>query len=143
MRLAILLATLLICLQGADTFYGIPKVLWTFWDSGFDSARLFTKMCINNMAHFSSMSGWQFHFLSNHNYTQFISEQSRNRLDMMYATSKHKIWKQNWADLMRLFLIYENGGMWVDTNSFFLGNFSWIENIAKQKLLENRLSAEP
>jgi hypothetical protein len=44
---------------------------------------------------------------------------------------------------MRLFLIYENGGMWVDTNTFFLGNFSWIENIAKEKWVINRASSEP
>lgn len=31
----------------------------------------------------------------------------------------------------------------MDANSFFFGNFSWIENIAKEKLLYNRLSAEP
>lgn len=72
--ISVILVTLLICLQAADAFYEIPKNLWAFWDSGYGSARPFTKMCINNMAHFSKLSGWNFRFLSNHNYTQFISE---------------------------------------------------------------------
>ncbi len=143
MRLIILLASLLVCLQGADTFYEIPKILWTFWDTGFDSARLFTRMCINNMAYYSNISGWQFRFLSNQNYTNYISEENRNRLDKMYTHSKHIIGRQNWADLMRLFLIHQNGGMWIDTNSFFLGNFSWIENITKEKWVENKLTPQP
>lgn len=100
-------------------------------------------MCINNMGYYSNMSGWEFRFLSNHNYTEYISKESLARLDKMYTQSKHKLERQNWADLMRLFLIYENGGMWVDTNSFFLGNFTWIENIAKEKWLHNRLTPQP
>lgn len=84
MRLFILLSSLLILHSCTDTFYDIPKILWTFWDTGFDSARLFTRMCINNMAHYSTNSGWQFRFLSNHNYTQYISAESLQRLNRMY-----------------------------------------------------------
>ena len=61
----------------------------------------------------------------------------------MYRTSEHKISKQNWADLMRLFLVYENGGMWLDTNSFFLGDFQWLDDIAQQKWVANRLTPQP
>jgi hypothetical protein len=77
MKLFVILASLLlITTHSADTFYGIPKILWTFWDTGYDSARLFTKMCINNMGHYSSISGWEFKFLSSHNYTNYISRES-------------------------------------------------------------------
>lgn len=143
MRIILIIVALLAPLQAVDKFYQIPKILWTFWDSGFDSAKLFTKMCINNMDHFSRISGWEFRFLSNHNYTQFLSKESLDRLDNMYLNSEHKISKQNWADLMRLFLVYENGGMWIDTNSFFLGNFSWLDNIGKEKWVMNRIAPEP
>lgn len=139
----VIVALLAVRLQAADQFYEIPKILWTFWDSGFDSAKLFTRMCINNMAHFSSISGWEFRFLSNHNYSRFLSNHSQARLDSIYLNSNHKIGKQNWADLMRLFLIYENGGMWIDTNSFFLGNFSWLDDIASQQWVQNRITAQP
>ena len=51
----------------------------------------------------------------------------------MYRTSEHKISKQNWADLMRLFLVYENGRMWLHTNSFFLRDFQCLDDIAQHK----------
>lgn len=143
MRIVLIIVALLVPLQASDKFYEIPKILWTFWDSGFDSAKLFTKMCINNMAHYSRISGWEFRFLSNENYTRFLSKESLARLDNMYLNSEHKISKQNWADLMRLFLVFENGGMWIDTNSFFLGNFSWLDNIKQEKWVINRITPEP
>ena len=33
--------------------FPIPKVLWTYWDDGLNNAGLFTKLCINNMIHYS------------------------------------------------------------------------------------------
>ena len=141
--MVLIVVALLVPLRAAEQFYEIPKILWTFWDSGFDSAKLFTRMCVNNMEHFSRTSGWDFRFLSNHNYSRFLSQDSQDRLDRMYRTSEHKISKQNWADLMRLFLVYENGGMWLDTNSFFLGDFQWLDDIAQQKWVANRLTPQP
>lgn len=143
MRWVWVIVVLLVVRLQAGQFYEIPKILWTFWDSGFDSAKLFTRMCVNNMAHFSSASGWEFRFLSNLNYSRFLSSDSQARLDRIYRSSVHKIGKQNWADLMRLFLVYENGGMWLDTNSFFLGNFSWLDDLASQKWVQNRITPQP
>jgi hypothetical protein len=58
MKILLAFLSILIIISGADKFHEIPKTLWTFWDSGFDSAKLFTRMCINNMAYYSSISGW-------------------------------------------------------------------------------------
>jgi len=44
---------------------------------------------------------------------------------------------------MRLTLLYENGGMWLDTNSFFIGNLSWINNLDKEEHVYNKIGSEP
>jgi len=103
-----------------------PRILWTFWDSGYSGMPFFSKLCLNNMAYYAQKSGWELRFLSDANITQFISPANMLRIDAMYNTSKHELRYQNRADLIRLFLLYENGGMWLDTNSFFFGDFSWI-----------------
>ena len=52
------------------------------------------------------------------------------RLGKLWGESVHPLQLQHKADLVRLFLIYEQGGMWVDTNSVFLGPLTWIDNYA-------------
>ena len=50
---------------------------------------------------------------------------------MFSASNKYKLQTQNEADIMRLFLIYENGGMWVDTNTVLLRDLKWVEFLNK------------
>lgn len=83
--LIILFNILLLATASNSTFNGIPKILWTFWDSGLDSASLFTRMCVNNMQYYTNISGWEFKFLSNKNYTQYISKEGLERIDKMYS----------------------------------------------------------
>lgn len=61
----------------------------------------------------------------------------------MIATSKNFILLQNHVDIYRLFLLYENGGMWLDTNSFFVNNLNWIDNIDKELSPYNRIRNDP
>lgn len=61
----------------------------------------------------------------------------------MMASKTINLQRQSRADILRLHLIYENGGMWLDTNSIFLNDFSWIENIDKQIDITNKIGAYP
>jgi hypothetical protein len=40
-------------------------------------------------------------------------------------------------------LLIEHGGMWLDANSFFLGNLSWIDNLSEQELVYNKITSSP
>jgi hypothetical protein len=33
--------------------------------------------------------------------------------------------------------------MWLDANSFFIGDFSWIDNLDKEAHVYNRISSDP
>lgn len=35
------------------------------------------------------------------------------------------------ADLIRMMLLYKYGGMWMDANTFFLRDLTWVDNPAK------------
>jgi len=54
-------------------FKEFPKILWTYWDKGLDNAKLWTKLCLNNLRHFSQMSGFELRFLTDQNYTNYLS----------------------------------------------------------------------
>lgn len=61
----------------------------------------------------------------------------------MIETSQNHISIQNHVDIFRLFLLYENGGMWLDTNSFFVSDLSWIEHIDEETMPYNRIRSNP
>jgi mannosyltransferase OCH1-like enzyme len=42
------------------------------------------------------------------------------------------------ADIIRLLLILKYGGLWLDINSYFLGDLSWVEN-PHQPFISNKL----
>jgi len=46
----------------------------------------------------------------------------------------------HFADVLRILLIYEHGGMWIDANSFLLGELNWINQLNFDPLVYNRLA---
>ena len=59
-------------------------------------------------------------------------------MQRMWDSSKHHLIPQNRADMIRLFLLAERGGMWLDTNSFLLGKLSWVEHIDESPFVYNK-----
>ena len=52
--------------------------------------------------------------------------------------------KQVRADIIRLLLLKENGGMWVDSSTFFIDKLNWIDRITTTDMpILNRISKEP
>ena len=41
-----------------------PRILWVYWNSGYENASLWTKLCLNNMKNYAKLSNWEFRFLS-------------------------------------------------------------------------------
>ena len=51
---------------------------------------------------------------------------------------------QKKADLLRLMLLKDYGGMWIDANSYFVSsNLSWLDHPQRSKLIHNKLGEEP
>jgi hypothetical protein len=65
-----------------------PRILWTFWDSDLATAPIMTQICINNMIHYTSVSGWDFRLVSSSNLTDFLTEESQAKMKMIIEKFK-------------------------------------------------------
>lgn len=93
-----------------------PRIMWTYWHQGFENASTFTKLCLNNQRHYAQNSGWTYNLLSKDNIHHYIDV---NRLENIWK--KNKILNlQAYADILRVLLLLEYGGMWIDANTFFI-----------------------
>jgi hypothetical protein len=123
---------------------GFPKILWTYWDSDLESAPIMTQICINNMRHYAEISGWEFRFVTLSNLTDFLTEESQEKMKRITDQfEEHNIGVQQTVDIYRIFLLYDNGGMWVDATTLFVRDFGWVEEIADYKLAYNKVSEVP
>jgi mannosyltransferase OCH1-like enzyme len=120
---------------------GFPKILWTYWNSDLSSAPITTQICINNMIHYTAVSGWEFRFITPSNLTNFMSEESK--ASMKKLTEGKNIPLPNLSDVYRTFLLYEHGGMWLDASTLFVRDLGWVEGIADNKLVYNKVSEVP
>jgi mannosyltransferase OCH1-like enzyme len=113
---------------------GFPKVIWSYWEQGIEAAPFFTKLCVKNRDRIAEAEGWKHVFLSNSNLNEYIDPEEVESL--MAISTKRFI--QLKADLIRLLLILKYGGLWIDINSYILGDLSWVSN-PKQVLISNQI----
>jgi mannosyltransferase OCH1-like enzyme len=105
-----------------------PNKLWVFWNSDINKAPIFTQLCVNNIRHYAEISGWELILLNNENIYEYLtSDSSLKILDIRDKRSDLLI--QALADIYRIFILHDNGGMWLDITSVLLHDLSWVENI--------------
>ena len=61
----------------------------------------------------------------------------------MKASLSNELSFKEKQDIYKLFLLYENGGMLLDVNSFFVNDFSWIEKINEENVVINKKGSFP
>jgi hypothetical protein len=87
----------------------IPQIIWFLWFQGFDNAPLIVQKCFETWK--ENNFGWQVNFLDEDNLNNFIDfDLSDKRLLRLGRTQL--------SDLVRLKLLYEYGGVWVDSTCF-------------------------
>jgi len=57
--------------------------------------------------------------------------------------AKNKLPVQAKSDLLRSFLMYEHGGMYLDANSYFTRDFGWTSKLYEWPWIYNRISPDP
>ena len=108
-----------------------PHKLWLYWnDKDLSHAPIFTQLCVNNIKHFAGVSGWEVTIVDNDSVFEYLTEESGKRLrqakERISVLLENRPSPQDLADLHRLFLLQDNGGMWVDISSVFLRDLSWV-----------------
>jgi hypothetical protein len=80
------------------------------------------------MIHYSENSHFQFRLLTAQNITDFIPQEAQKKIKYILSLDQSSEPSQL-VDLYRSYLIYEQGGIWVDSTTFFIQNFDQIKNI--------------
>ena len=117
----VVLFILCCCSQSDAPQEGFPQIIWTFWDGDLSNpnTQIFLKLCLNNMRQYATKSGWQFNLVKYDNLAEYLTPESYKECLRILETISTNF-KQMRADIIRLELLKDNGGMWIDSSSFFL-----------------------
>jgi len=93
-----------------------PRVVWSYWDKGFDQLSSFRKRCVRTW--FDLNPGWHFLLLDASSVWDYleVGDLPRQWKDMYVAFQ---------ADAVRLGLLAKYGGLWIDPATICLKPFDW------------------
>ena len=96
------------------------KIIWTFWAQGIDNAPTLVKKCIENIK--INSGEYELKILTKDNFTQY-TELPKEIVENENISLAH------FSDILRMKLLSEYGGIWVDSTMFFTENvFSEFDN---------------
>lgn len=99
----------------------LPRNIWIYWDRGLDAAPEVVKMCIESWQ--IKNPGWAVHILDQDTVSEFIS--------MSESLSEMPV--QAYSDLLRLRLLKEHGGVWVDATAYCVRPLDeWLPIVAQR-----------
>ncbi len=73
-------------------------------------------MCLNNFEFYAHKSNWKFNIINSTSIYNYISQQSVLKLNFI-KDKKKDLTPNNLADLYKVFVLYENGGLWLDCSN--------------------------
>lgn len=90
-----------------------PQVLWTIWWQGEDKAPEAIKLCFQSMRKYSN--GHEVIVISKINYRKYVQlpEYILEKVELGIISLTHL------ADILRMYLLYYHGGIWLDATIFF------------------------
>lgn len=86
--------------------------IWIFWWQGIDNAPLVVKQCIKSIE--ANAGNHTIHFIDRYNYFKFCSIPQY----IIDKLSKGLITLTHFSDILRLHLLSDNGGIWMDATLF-------------------------
>jgi hypothetical protein len=97
----------------------IPKKIWLFWHKSVDESEPVIKFCYDIIR--KNCSDYDIYTLDLQNYKRYVDDyQVINIMDSNKVSINHK------SDLLRFYLIYKYGGIYLDSSIIILDSFEWI-----------------
>lgn len=106
--------------------YNFPNRIFVFWWDGFSAAPRIVQDCLKSIHKFNKF--FEVIELDKHNLNNYIDK--KNKIYLRFIQGKISV--QNFSDYLRMYLIYNFGGFWIDSTYLFLADFDL------KKLLKNR-----
>lgn len=94
--------------------HDIPKIIWMFWDSGYENAPEVIKLSVESWKKMNP--DYEIKLLCNDNLEEYLDFD----FYAIYQLSTIRCLPATKADLLRLHLLSKYGGVWVDTTTFCL-----------------------
>ncbi|MGV0939605.1 capsular polysaccharide synthesis protein [Empedobacter sp. ULE_I140] len=91
----------------------IPKIVWIYWN-GLSSETV--DICLKTIK--SKLKGYEINVLNDNNLKYYLENLPQRRDDFPIA---------NYSDLIRLALLKQYGGVWIDASTYITDNFDWLE----------------
>ena len=99
----------------------IPKKIWLFWNESLDKAPNIVKFCVNTI--YKLCPDYEINVLSLENYKKYVEDQIIiSLMDNEEIKINHK------SDLIRFYLLYKYGGIYLDSSIIILQSFDWLNN---------------
>jgi len=86
------------------------NIIWVYWDKGLDSAPNIVRACYRSLLQFKP-DGWSVVFLDSNSVRNYLTLPS----DIEELVQKDSIYKATYSDFLRTALLYEYGGIWMDS----------------------------
>lgn len=103
----------------------IPKILWIYWDEGFQKAPVVVKKCIETW-YYHNLS-WSINLLSKHDLLDFINLEEK--IPQIYTK---ELPPEALSDIIRIELLKNYGGVWVDSTLYCNQSLqSWLPDMIK------------
>ncbi|WP_196422276.1 capsular polysaccharide synthesis protein [Acinetobacter baretiae] len=101
----------------------MPKKIWVYWEG---EKSEFLKACLYSMQH------------ANKDYEMILLNEANLKAycDLDWSKYQH-LTPQLKSDLLRLYLLYEYGGVWLDASILVHENFAWIQRVLKDHQVDS------
>lgn len=121
----------------------LPKIIWVF-DSGKSIVR---KLCISDILSAANQSNFELNVLTQDNLHKYVQASMLSKINNWKKTSNLNLFSVSdqsvWLELVKLAVLSQHGGVWLDLPIFPLGNFDWLINIHDNLAVKNRVGRLP
>ena len=95
-------------------FAEIKRTMFIFWHESVENTPIIVKKCLESWKYYNPT--WDIVIMDMTSYSNYIDEKEVVQIKKMFRIEKIEMTK--FTDVLRLFLLHRNGGLWVDATCF-------------------------
>lgn len=96
----------------------IPKIIWMYWNDPIEKAPEIVQMCVNLIMKFNK--DFKIYLLNENSYKEYVQDEEIIKIMNSKLNHNYK------SDLLRLYLVYNYGGIYIDSSTLPFQSFEWI-----------------
>ena len=98
----------------------LPKKVWVIWDKGIKNSKATNQLSVDNMRKKVKESGFELTVIDNANIKDYVKQETLDRIQRAISSARIKTFIHTKPDLLRMALVLEQGGVYMDTTYVLL-----------------------